>query len=119
MAVTYSAATKTVRMQATADDCAGGTLEIGTAGMATVLATFSLSGTQTGVSGDTWTLQFTAGTVTASAGGTAAAAQIKDSGAAVVISGLTVGQGSGDLSLNNTTIANGQDVSLSGSIQHA
>lgn len=73
MAVTYAAAVKTARMTATRDHFADGTLEIGTAGMATVIATFGLSATGGTVSGDTWTLAFDAGSVSAAATGVAAA----------------------------------------------
>lgn len=120
MAVTYATATKTARMQATADHFASGTLEIGTAGMATVLATFTFTASQTGVSGDTWTLQFTSGTVAAGATGTAAAAQIKTSGAAANITGLTVSTSGADINLDNTSINSGQNVTISSAtITHA
>jgi len=65
MAVTYATAVKTARMTATRDNFQNGTLEIGTAGMATVLATFTLSGTAGTVATDTWTLAFTSSTVSA------------------------------------------------------
>lgn len=120
MAVTYAAAVKTARMTATRDEVANGTLEIGTTGMGTVLATFGLSATGGTISGDVWTLVFDADTVSATAAGTAAAAQIKTSGGTAVITGLTVGQGSGDIDLDNTNIASGQDVTLSSAtITHA
>jgi len=116
----YATAVKTARMTATRDQVASGTLEIGTAGMASVLATFTLSASGGSVSTDTWTLAFTASTVAAGNTGTAAAAQIKTSGGTAVITGLTVGQGSGDISLDNTSIASGQNVTLSSAtIQHA
>lgn len=119
MAVTYSTATKTVRMTATRDDLADGTLEIMTSADA-VLVTFGLSATGGTVSGDTWTLAFDNATVAAAAAGTAAKAQIKDSGGTAQITGLTVGQGSGDISLDNTNIQSGQNVTLSSAtIQHA
>lgn len=49
---------------------------------------------------------------TGSAGGTAASFRIKDSGDATCHLQGTVGQGSGDLSLDNTNIANGQTVTV-------
>jgi hypothetical protein len=97
MAVTYDAAVKTARITATRDQVANGTLEIGTASMAAVLAT----------------LAFDAGTVAAGAAGTAAAARIKDSGGTARITGLTVGTSGSDINLDNTSIANGQNVTLS------
>lgn len=120
MAVTYATAVKTARMTATRDNFANGTLEIGTADMATVLATFTLSGTGGSISTDTWTLAFVAGTVSAGNTGTAAAAQIKNSGGTAQITGLTVGTSGSDINLNNTSIASGQNVTLSSAtIQHA
>ena len=120
MAVTYSTAVKTDRMTATRDKVANGTLEIGTSGMAAVLVTFGLSATGGSISNDVWTLAFDAGTVAASAAGTAAAARIKDSGGTAQITGLTVGTSGSDINLDNTSIANGQNVTLSSAtITHA
>lgn len=120
MAVTYTNAMKEDRMTATRDLVANGTLEIGTSGMGTVLATFGLSDTGGTVSNAVWTLAFDSGTVTAGNTGTAAAAQIKDSGGTVQISGLTVGTSGSDINLDNTSIADGQSVSLtSAMITHA
>lgn len=120
MAVTYATAVKTARMTATRDHFADGTLEIGTSGMSTVLATFGLSGTGGSVSGSVWTLAFDAGTVAASASGTAAAARIKNSGGTANLTGLTVGTSGSDINLDNTNIASGQNVTLSSAtITHA
>jgi hypothetical protein len=113
MAVTYDASVKTARITATRDAVANGTLEIGTASMASVLATFGLSATSGTVSGSVWTLAFDASTVAASAGGTAAAARIKDSGGTARITGLTVGTSGSDIILDNTSINSGQNVTLS------
>jgi hypothetical protein len=113
MAVTYDASVKTSRITATRDAVANGTLEIGTASMATVLATFGLSATGGTVSGSVWTLALDASTVAASAGGAAAAARIKDSGGTARITGLTVGTSSADIILDNTSINSGQNVTLS------
>lgn len=120
MAVTYATPAKTVRMQATADHFASGTLQIGTAAMGTVLATYTLTASQTGVSGAVWTLQFVSGSVSAAATGTAAAARILTSGAAANITGLTVGTAATDIILDNTSITSGQTVTLStATITHA
>lgn len=120
MAVTYATAVKTARMTAIRDHFANGTLEIGTAAMATVLATFTLSATGGTVSSDVWTLAFTSGTVTAGNTGIAAAARIKTSGAASNLTGLTVGTSGSDINLNNTSINSGQSVSLSSAtVTHA
>lgn len=120
MAVTYATAVKTARMTATRDHFADGTLEIGTSGMSSVLATFGLSASGGSISGAVWTLAFDNGTVAASAGGTAAAARIKNSGGTANITGLTVGTSGSDINLDNTNIANGQNVTLSSAtITHA
>lgn len=121
----YSTAMKTLRMQATADGIdagvSNGTLEIGTAGMAAVLATFDLTEPCGTVSGDTLTLDFDPDlSAVASGSGTAAAAQIKDGDGNVVVSGLTVGTSGTDVVLDSTSITSGQTVTLAtGAIQHA
>lgn len=120
MAVTYATAVKTARITATRDHFANGTLEIGTAGMATVLATFGLSASGGTISTDTWTLVFDASTVSAGGTGTAAEARIKTSGAASDLTGLTVGTSGTDIVLDSTSITSGQNVTLSSAtIQHA
>lgn len=125
MAVTYSTAMKTKRMQAVADDidegAGAGTLEIGTSGMAQVLATFTMTEPCGTVSGDTLTFDFDPDlSTTASATGTAAAAQIKDGSGVAVITGLTVGTGGTDIVLDSTSITSGQTVTLAtGTLQHA
>lgn len=120
MAVNYATAVKTARMTATRDDMANGTIEIGTAGMGTVLVTFGLSGTGGTVATDTWTMALDAATVAAANAGVAAEAVVKDSGGTVKISGLTVGTSGTDIVLDNTNIAAGQNVTLnSATIQHA
>ena len=121
MAVNYSNAVKSARMTATRDHFANGTLEILTSGDA-LLVTFGLSadgGTITG-SGTEWTLAFDASTVAAAGTGVAAKAQIKNASATAGLTGLTVGEGTGDIQLDNTDINNGQSVSLSSAkITHA
>lgn len=120
MAVNYAIAVKTDRMTATRDHFANGTLEIGTAGMGTVLATFGLSASGGTVSGDTWTLTFDASTVAGSAAGDALEARVVNASAANNLTGLTVGLSGTDIILDNTSIANGQNVTLSSAaIQHA
>jgi hypothetical protein len=119
MAVTYNVAVKEDRMTATMDYFANGTLEILTSGDA-VLATFGLDATAGSVTGAVWTLGFDASTVTASGTGTAAKAQIKNSGGSAHLTGLTVGTSGSDINLDNTSIASGQDVTLSSAtITHA
>ena len=120
MAVNYDASVENSRITESRDAVANGTLEIGTAGMASVLATFGLSASGGSIAGDTWTLAFDASTVTASATGTAAAAQIKDSTGTVRISGLTVGTSGADINFDSVAFNATQNVTLStASIQHA
>jgi len=125
MAVTYSAAVKTARMNAVVAQidasATAATLEIGTSGMAGVLATFTLTDPCGTVSGDTLTFDFDPDlSATASGTGTAAAAQIKNGDGTVVISGLTVGTAATDIVLDSDSITSGQTVTLAtGTIQHA
>lgn len=135
MATTYSSALKTARMQRVADRIAGltdatatgspttGTLVVGTSslsGATGVLATFTITTAVTsGVSGSVLTIPFSASTVTASATGTAALAEIRNNSGTVIVSGLTVGAGSGDINLNSTSITSGGNVTLtSATITH-
>lgn len=119
MAVTYTTAAKTARITATRDYHANGTLEILTAADV-VLATFGLDAAGGTIAGAVWTLVFDASSVTAGGTGTAAKAQIKNSGGTVGISGLTVGTSGSDINLNNTSINSGQTVTLSSAtITHA
>ena len=122
MAVTYNVAVKTARMTATRDYFADGTLEIGTAGMGAVLATFGLSAGGGSISGDTWTIAVDAATVVASGTGTAAAARFKNNGGSSHLTGLTVTLtgGGGDLTLDNTSLVSGQNATFTGgTLQHA
>jgi hypothetical protein len=122
MAVTYAAGLKTTRMQAVRDAIdagAAGKLEIGTAGMAAVLVTITLADPASTVSGDTLTLAGTPKSGTASGTGTAAAARIRTSADADVVTGLTVGTSGTDIILDSVSITSGQTVTInSGTIQH-
>ena len=126
MAVTYSTAAKNARLDAvTALIDAGaspGKLKIGTTGMGTVLATFTLADpSAVAASGGVLTFDFDPDiSATASATGTAAAATITDSADTVVISGLTVGTTGTDIVLDSTSITSGQTVTLAtAAITHA
>lgn len=112
MAVTLDSTTKDDVITAIRDRVANGTLEIGTAGMASVLATFGLSATGGAVASNVWTLAFDASPVTAGNTGTAAAAQIKDSGGTARITGLSVGTSATDIVLDSTSITSGQNVDM-------
>lgn len=127
MAVTYTTAVKTSRMQAVASAIDGGAgagkLVIGTAGMAATLATLTLTDPCGPAANGVLTLDFDPD-ISATAGGTgvAAAAKIVDSTDTDVITGLTVtatGAG-GDITLDNTSINAGQTVTITaGTITHA
>lgn len=126
MAVVYSTACKAARLGAVVaqiDAGAGpGTLEIGTTGMATVLAVLTLADPSATVAGTVLTFDFDPDITDSSANatGTAAAAQIKDSNGVVVISGLTVGLSAADIILDSLSITAGQAVTLTtGVINHA
>jgi hypothetical protein len=122
MPVAYAAAVKTARMTATRDQVANGVLQIGTAGMAVVLAEFGLSASGGTISGDVWTLAFDSTDVSAVGSGAPAAARILDSQAAPRITGLTAGlTGSGaDIELDASQITAGQQVTLtSATFTHA
>jgi hypothetical protein len=120
MAVTYTNEVKQARITATRDHFVSGSLEILTSGDA-LLATFALTNPGGTVAGaGVWTLAFSASTVTASGAGTAAKAQLKTSGGAARLTGLTVGTSGSDINLNNTSIADGQSVTISSAtITHA
>lgn len=118
MPVNYTVEIKTARMTATRDVLANGTLEI--LDGASVLVTFGLSAAGGTIDGDTWTLVFDSDTAPAAAVGDADGAQIKDSTGSLRVTGLTVGQGSGDISLNTTSMNVGQSVQITyATIQHA
>lgn len=126
MAVTYSTAAKTARMQAVIDQidagAGAGTLEIGTTGMGTVLAVLTLADPSGTASAGVLTFDFDPdiSDTSANATGTAAEARIKDSNGTVIISGLTVGTSGTDIVLDSTSITTGQTVTLTtGTITHA
>lgn len=122
MSLIYGATTRTARLNAVVTD-AGATavLEIGTTGMATVLATVALASPIGTVSGDVLTLTMPRSDTSADAAGTAAAARIrKATGGADVITGLTVGTSGTDVVIDNTSIAAGQQVTVNSfTITHA
>lgn len=126
MAVTYSTACKQARLEAVIakiDAGAGaGKLKIGTAGMASTLATLTLADPCGSASGDTLTFDFDPDISDTSADntGTAAAAIITDSDDNTIISGLTVGLAATDIILDSTSITAGQTVTITtGTITHA
>lgn len=126
MAVTYSTAVKTARMDAVIAQIdagvAAGYIEIGTTGMASVLATLTLADPSGTAAAGVLTFDFAPDISDTSADntGTAAEARIKDSTGTVVISGLTVGTSGTDIVLDSVSITAGQTVTLTtGTITHA
>lgn len=126
MAVTYSTAAKTARMDAVIAQIDGGagagTVEIGTAGMASVLAILTLADPCGTTAAGVLTFDFDPdiSDSSADATGTAAEARIKDSNGTVIISGLTVGTSATDIVLDSVSITTGQAVTLkTGTITHA
>jgi hypothetical protein len=125
MSVIYNAALKTTRMTSVLTaidaDAAAGKLEIGTTGMALLLAEFTLADPSGTVAGSVLTFDFDPDISDTSANntGTAAAAQIKDGAGTVVISGLTVGTSGTDIILGSVSITAGQTVTLTaGTLTH-
>lgn len=117
MAVNYSTTLKATRMTAVRDAIDGGsgagTIEIGTSGMASVLAVLTLSDPCGTVSSGVLTFSAITADSSADATGTAAEAHIKDSSGNVIVSGLTVGTSGSNINLNTTAISAGGSVSLS------
>lgn len=121
MAVVYDNTTKNGRMQVVKDNLEAGSgapiLRIRTAGGAT-LVDFELDD-PIDLSGDT--LDFAASPIEAQAeaDGTANNAQLLDSDANVIVSGLTVGTSGANVIIDNTAIANGQTCRLNAAtLQH-
>lgn len=128
MAVTYSDAVKTARMNAVVAAIDAGTgpgvIEIGSEGMAAdpggVLATITLNDPCGTVTGSVLTL---AGAplsdTSADRTGIAAEARIRDSDGSDVVTGLTVATSGADINLDNTSITTGQTVTItSATITH-
>jgi len=123
MAVIYPTALKNTRLQAVLDAIDVGTagkLEIGTAGMALVLATIILADPAGGApAGGVLTLTMPRSDTAADATGTAAAARIRTSADADVVTGLTVGLSGTDIILDSLSITAGQTVTInSATITH-
>lgn len=121
MAVVYTNAVKVARMAAVVSQ-AGATavLEIGTAGMATVLATIALGNPIAGAATGAGVLTlsgFPRSDTAADATGTAAAARIRTaSGGTDIITGLTVGLSASDVILDSLSITAGQTVTINSAV---
>ncbi len=125
MPVIYATPVKTVRMTATRDFFANGTMEILSASNA-VLAIFGLPSDGGSVSGAIWSFvpddTEVNGEAAAGAGVNAAKARLKNSAGTASLTGLTVTAtgGGGDVQLINLSISSGQPVRCeSASITHA
>lgn len=125
-AFTYATDVKNSRLDAvTAQIDAGtgaGKLEIGPTGMATVCVTVTLNDpSAAAASGGVLTLSGFPKTVAASSTCTAGEARIRDSDNNDVVTGFTVGTTGTDIIVDNTSINEGQNVSISTSptITHA
>lgn len=135
MAVNYSGTLKTNRMQLVPDLIAGltaaastgtrsaGSLVIGTAslsGATGVLVTIPLGTTPATVSGSVMTISGVPLTANASAGGTAALAELRNNAGTAIVSGLTVGTATSDVIVTTVTVVSGQPVTVtSGTITHS
>jgi hypothetical protein len=124
MAVTYTTAVKNARLDAvTTAIGTTGVLEIGTTGMASILATINLGNpAAAAASGGVLTFSgFPRSDTSADNTGTAAAARIRTaSGGTDIITGLTVGTSASDINLDSTSITSGQTVTItSATITHA
>lgn len=118
MPITYPAAVKQARMTAVVTSIGStGVLEIGTAGMAAILATIPLNATAGTASGGTLTMSGFPKNDAADAAGTAAAARIRTAtGGTDIITGLTVGTTGTDIILDNTSINAGQTVTITSAV---
>jgi hypothetical protein len=123
MAIVYSTAVKDARLGAVVTQIGTtGVLEIGTTGMATVLATITLGNPAGTTTGGVLTFSgFPRSDTSADNTGTAAAARIRTaSGGTDVITGLTVGTSGADIILDSANITAGQTITInSATITHA
>lgn len=100
-----------------------GQLVIGTSSLSGgtgVLATITLQKPSVSIASGVATILGVPLTATATATGTAALAEFRDSAGTTIISGLTVGTAGADIIINSTAISNGQTVQItSGTITHS
>ena len=121
MAVSYSLSLRNTRMTDIVTAIgSGGKLEIGTAGMGTILATFSLDSTAGTVAAGVLTFSGMPKNVSALNDGTAAAARIRTAADVDVVTGLTVGTVGTDVIIDSTSITESQSITLtSATITHS
>lgn len=120
MPIIYTTAVKQARMTAVVTAIgATGVLEIGTTGMAVVLATIAMNNPAGAAVDGTLTLSGFPKNDTADATGTAAEARIRTAtGGTDIITGLTVGEtaSGADVILDNTDINAGQTVTITSAV---
>jgi len=115
MSVVYNTPLKNTRLTdvVNAIDTGGaGYIEIGTAGMASVLVTLPFHNPCGSVSGGVLSFLGTPFTADAANSGVAAAAAVYDGAGLLIISGLTVGTSGSDINLSSTSIVASQPVTL-------
>lgn len=115
MAVAYTTAVKNSRLAAVVTAIgATGVLEIGTAGMAVILATINLNSTAGVAASGVLTFSgFPKSDTTADNTGIAAAARIRTaSGGTDIVTGLTVGLSASDINLDSLNITAGQTLTI-------
>lgn len=116
MAVTYTTAMKTARMQVVADaiDAATdpGYLEIGTAAWAATLITIDFESTCGTVTDGTLTFSSFPKTADSTGEGNLAVARIKDGDGNIKVSGLTVGTSNADIILDSVAVTTGKAVRI-------
>lgn len=115
MPVIYTNAVKDARLQAVVSQIGStGVLEIGSTGMATILATINLGNPAGTATGGVLTFSgFPRSDSSADNSGTAAAARIRTaSGGTDIITGLTVGLSGTDIVLDSVNITQGQTVTI-------
>ena len=125
MAIVYTTAVKNARMSAVVNQidagAGAGVLQIGTTGMASILAEITLADPSGTVTGGVLTFSsFPRSDTSANNTGTAAAARIRDSNGVDIITGLSVGTTGSDINLDSVSITSGQTVTItSATITHA
>ena len=123
MAVTYTTAVKNSRLTAVVTAIgATGVLEIGTTGMASILATINLNSTAGTVSGGVLTFSgFPKSDTSADNTGTAAEARIRTgTGGTDIVTGLTVNTTGANINLDSVSITQTQTITISSAtITHA
>ena len=120
MAIVYTTTLKNTRLDAvTAAIGTAGVLEIGTAGMASIIASIPLANPAApAAAGGVLTFTMPQSDASADNAGTAAEARITD-GTTDVITGLTVGTSGTDIILDSVSITAGQEVAInSATITH-